>query len=235
MILREEEMRKLATEAELKALRAQINPHFLFNVLNTIGYLIDTAPERAATTLDSLTRLLRGILHRMDGSLTTLGEELELIQSYLDIERARFEERLNVRIDVPERLRGLQVPALVLQPIVENAVKHGIQSSLDGGTVTIVARVMPEWRRHAGSDVGRHLLSLEVCDTGAGATAEQLRRGRHEGIGLANVERRLRGHYGEAGSMTIASEPGGGTTVELRLPAQEPPNPTALPVVAAGG
>ncbi len=232
--LREQEMQKLSTEAELRALRAQINPHFLFNALNTIGYLIDTAPERAATTLNDLTGLLRGMLRRMDGSFTTLGEELELIRSYLDIERARFEERLTVRIDVPEALRGLQVPALVLQPIVENAVKHGIQSSLDGGTITIVAREMPASRR-PGHSIGVQTLSLEVCDTGAGATAEQVLHGRQEGIGLTNVERRLRGHYGAAGALTIVSEPGVGTTVELRLPAQEPASPTAVQVASATG
>ena len=98
--LREEEMQKLAAEAELKALRAQINPHFLFNALTTIGYLIDTAPARAVDTLLRLTHLLRGML-RPEGEFTTLGRELELVEHYLDIERERFEERLRVRIDVP--------------------------------------------------------------------------------------------------------------------------------------
>ena len=100
--LREQEIGKLATEAELRALRAQINPHFLFNALTTIGYLIQTAPPRALDTLMRLTALLRGVL-RSEGELTTLGRELELIEAYLDIERARFEERLRVRIDVPPR------------------------------------------------------------------------------------------------------------------------------------
>ncbi len=129
--LREQEIGKLATEAELRALRAQINPHFLFNALTTIGYLIQTAPARALETLMRLTALLRGVL-RSEGEFTTLGRELELIESYLDIERARFEQRLRVRIDVPPTLRDLRVPPLLLQPIVENAVKHGIAPDCDG-------------------------------------------------------------------------------------------------------
>jgi two-component system LytT family sensor kinase len=231
--LREQEMQKLATEAELRALRAQINPHFLFNALNTIGYLIDTAPERAATTLADLTSLLRGILRRMEGSFTTLGEELELVRSYLDIERARFEARLSVRIDVPDQIKTLQVPALVLQPIVENAVKHGIQPSMEGGHITIVGRVAPD-PRHPGQSRGAKVLSLEVRDTGVGATGEQWRRGRRNGIGLSNVERRLRGHYGDDASLRMTSEPGVGTTVQLRLPAQEAV-PANIPIASTVG
>src|SRR5207244_10305387 len=106
--LREQEMRKLATEAELRALRAQINPHFLFNALTTIGYLIGTAPSRALETLMRLTSLLRGVL-RSEGEYTTLGRELEVVESYLEIERARFEHRLRVRVDVPKGLRDLLV------------------------------------------------------------------------------------------------------------------------------
>ena len=123
--LREQEMSTLATEAELRALRAQINPHFLFNALTTIGYLVKAAPDRALETLMRLTSLLRGVL-RSEGEFTTLGRELDVIESYLEIERARFEERLRVRIDVPTALRRIRVPPLLLQPVVENAVKHGI-------------------------------------------------------------------------------------------------------------
>src|ERR671936_496984 len=104
-------MAKLATEAELRALRSQINPHFLFNALTTIGYLIQTAPERALDTLLRLTSLLRGVL-RSEGEFTTLGRELDIIKAYLDIEHARFEHRLTVHIDVPPRLRNLRIPAL---------------------------------------------------------------------------------------------------------------------------
>ena len=105
--MREREITQLAAEAELRALRAQLNPHFLFNALTTIGYLLKTAPERALGTLYRLTDLLRAVLRRPPGEVITLGEELDLVESYLAIERERFEERLTTRIDVPDELRAL--------------------------------------------------------------------------------------------------------------------------------
>src|SRR5581483_11529114 len=115
-------------------------PHFLFNALTTIGYLIQTAPDRALNTLLRLTALLRGVL-RSEGEFTTLGRELDIVESYLEIERARFEQRLSVRIDVPTDLRALRIPPLLLQPIVENAVKHGIAPLTEGGEVSVIARL----------------------------------------------------------------------------------------------
>ena len=105
--LREQQISKLAAEAELKALRAQLNPHFLFNALTTIGYLIQVTPDRALQTLMRLTELLRGVLKRSRGEFTSLGEELDLVDSLSAIEKARFEERLRVSIDVPLELRSL--------------------------------------------------------------------------------------------------------------------------------
>jgi two-component system LytT family sensor kinase len=207
--LREQEMSTLATEAELRALRAQINPHFLFNALTTIGYLVKAAPDRAVETLMRLTSLLRGVL-RSEGEFTTLGRELEVIESYLEIEHARFEERLNVRIDVPPELRHVRVPPLLLQPVVENAIKHGIATQRLGGDVTVSARF---------DDSGRErVLSLVVRDS-AGSTQVALARGRATGVGLRNIERRLAAQYGPAASLTIQTSPGAGTTVEIRLPA----------------
>jgi signal transduction histidine kinase len=208
--IREQEIGKLATEAELRALRAQVNPHFLFNALTTIGHLIQTAPPRALETLMRLTALLRAVL-RSEGEFTTLGRELEVVEAYLDIEHARFEQRLRVRIEVPPGLSSLRVPPLVLQPIVENAVKHGIATRRLGGEVTVSASV----DRSAGQSP--HLV-LIVRDTGAGATAEALRVGRVAGVGLNNVERRLACQYGTAASLSIRSDPDTGTTVEIRLP-----------------
>ena len=208
--LREQEIGKLATEAELRALRAQINPHFLFNALTTIGYLIQTAPPRALDTLLRLTALLRGVL-RSEGEFTTLGRELELVEAYLDIERARFEHRLHVSIDVPSKLRNIRLPPLVLQPIVENAVKHGIAQKQSGGHLAIRARV-------DGIDTNQRQLSITVEDTGAGATAEALEHGRNIGVGLRNVERRLECQYGAAASLSIRTVPERGTIVEIRVP-----------------
>jgi len=209
--LREQEIGKLATEAELRALRSQINPHFLFNALTTIGYLIQTSPTRALDTLLRLTSLLRGVL-RSEGELTTLGREIELVESYLEIERARFEQRLQVRIDVPAALRGVRVPPLVVQPLVENAVKHGIAPERHGGEVVVTARVDT-----AGPEP---VLAVVVRDSGAGASEQQLRRGRDQGVGLKNIEQRLRCQYGDAAALTIRSTPGLGTTVEVRLPVE---------------
>jgi two-component system, LytTR family, sensor kinase len=222
--IREREMERLATEAELRALRAQVNPHFLFNALTTIGYLIQTAPPRALETLLRLTSLLRGVL-RSEGEFTTLGRELEIIEAYLDIERERFEQRLRVSIDVPARLRSVRLPALVLQPLVENAVKHGIAPMASGGEVVIRARVDLSPR-------GVRQLTVTIRDSGAGVAPEQLHRRREQGVGLRNVERRLRGQYGSDASLSIDSVPGRGTTVDVRLPvtataAQPAPNKVA--------
>ncbi|HEX5080744.1 MAG TPA: histidine kinase [Blastocatellia bacterium] len=206
--LREQEATKLATEAELRALRAQVNPHFLFNSLTTIGYLIQTAPGRAFETLMRLTALLRGVLRRSDGEFATLGEEIELIESYLDIERARFEDRLRVTIDAPRETRNHRIPALLIQPLVENAIKHGVSPSRMGGEVVISAQVA------SGADT----LRISVRDTGLGASEESLIAGRNLGVGLSNVERRLKAHYGDQASFNIQSAPGKGMTVEMSLP-----------------
>ncbi|HWK09629.1 MAG TPA: histidine kinase [Vicinamibacterales bacterium] len=213
--IREQEMGKLATEAELRALRAQLNPHFLFNALTTIGYLIQTAPSRALETLLRLTALLRGVL-RSEGDFTTLGRELDIVESYLEIERARFEQRLRVTVDVPAGLRSIRLPPLVLQPIVENAVKHGIARKQTGGEVTIRARL----ETAAG---GQPLLAVTVQDTGAGASMQALERGRSTGLGLRNVARRLECLYGDAGSLTIHTGREEGTTVDLRVPVAAAP------------
>jgi signal transduction histidine kinase len=208
--LRERETAQLATEAELRALRAQINPHFLFNALTTIGYLIQTTPERALETLLRLTALLRGVT-RSDGEMTTLGREIDLVRAYLDIEHERFEERLRIEVDIPETLRAVRVPPLIVQPIVENAVKHGIAPLRDGGRVTVSARVR--------EGVAHPELSIVVQDTGQGIRDVPGGANAGTGVGLQNVARRLKCQYGDAATVTIASEPWRGTRVELRLPA----------------
>lgn len=209
--LHEQEMLKLATEAELRALRAQINPHFLFNALTTIGYLIQTAPDRAVQTLLRLTALLRAVLRKGEGEFCTLGEELELIEAYLDIERARFEDRLRVLLDVPAALHNVRIPALLLQPLVENAIKHGITPLRAGGEVVVWARL------EAGNDNAERL-HIRVTDTGQGAGEQTLAHGRKHGVGLANVEQRLQRHFADKASFSLRSAPGVGTTVELFIP-----------------
>jgi signal transduction histidine kinase len=199
---REQEFAKLATEAQLAALRAQINPHFLFNALTTIGYLIQTAPDKASETLIRLTRLLRGVLNA-GSDFSTLDDEIKLIENYLDIERARFEERLRVEIDVPEELRRLRIPSLILQPIVENAIKHAVSENKNGGTVRIKAEM--------NGDV---VLKLSVTDTGSGGSHPSENGG---GVGLQNVRERLASYYGVKAGLEVNFVSNEGKA-ELRLP-----------------
>lgn len=204
---REQKISKLAAEAQLTALRAQINPHFLFNSLTTIGYLIQTAPEKAFDTLLQLTRLLRSILNATS-EFSTLGDEIKLIESYLDIERARFEERLVVTIDVPHRLKMFRIPSLLLQPLVENSIKHGISENRNGGQV------------HIGASLERikneSFVKLVVTDTGSGTKHRTAKRG--SGLGLKNINERLASYYGEKAVFTLTTDPIAGTRAEITLP-----------------
>jgi signal transduction histidine kinase len=212
--LREQEFAKLATEAQLSALRAQINPHFLFNSLTTIGYLINTAPEKAFETLMKLTRLLRGVL-RSTGEFCTLGEEMKLIESYLDIEKARFEEKLSVKIEVAKDLENLRVPALILQPLVENAIKHGISENKNGGEVKISVNLETQ--------NGEVFLKVSVFDSGAGKRAEKLPHS--NGVGLKNIRERLQSYYGKTAGLTMNYDSKNGTSAEIKLPLAERGHP----------
>lgn len=208
-MLREREFSTLAAEAELRALRAQINPHFLFNTLTTLGYLIQTAPGRALETLMHLTTLLRSAFGS-EGAFTTLGHERELIECYLKIEHERFEERLESTVDIPDALLETTIPSLIVQPLVENAIKHGIGRVRDGGRVIVRARLEAD---------GEPYLRITVSNTGAplnGRTPPA-----HGGIGLDNVERRLRCCYGNAAGFTLTTADTGETVAEIRLPARD--------------
>ena len=173
--------------------------------------MIQEAPDRALQTLLSLTGLLRSVLRRSEGEFTTLGEEIELIADYLEIEKARFEDRLQVKIEVPEDLRRLRIPALLLQPLVENAIKHGITPLRAGGEVSI----------RAVRNSATNYLQLEVRDTGAGANSQQMQTGKRKGIGLSNVERRLHVHYNQQSTFNIRTAKGNGMCVEITVPLPE--------------
>jgi two-component system, LytTR family, sensor kinase len=206
--VREQEIRRLASEAELRALRAQINPHFLFNALTTIGHLIDAAPDRAVTTLLQLTELLRRVL-RSDGDLSTLGAELSFVTAYLDIEQARFEERLTVDIEVPAGLHVAVIPTLLIQPLVENAIKHGVAPFSRRGRLAIRARVE--------ATGAASVLVITVEDSGPGLRDVE-RASSRPGMGLKNIEERLLRAYGGQGTLRLISTAGSGTTAEVRLP-----------------
>ena len=198
--LREGNMRRLATEAELRALRAQLNPHFLFNALTSIGYLIEANPTRAIDALMRLTSLLRGVLYRSTTELTTLGDEMDLVRAYLDLEQIRFEDRLTVVVDVPTDLRGRWIPTLMLQPLVENAIKHGLEPLRTGGTVRISAAT------------DGTVLQVIVADSGRGAVPPTA-----SGIGLRNLTDRLHALYGGHATLEITAS-ADGTLVTIGLP-----------------
>lgn len=204
--LREESLLRLTSEAELQALRAQLHPHFLFNALTTLGHLVRTSPERAQATLYRLTSLLRAVLQRSTGELTTLGDELALVQDYLAIEHERFEERLDTVCNVPTELHDLRVPPLALQTLVENAIKHGISPIARGGRVSIEAQV------NAGE------LVLVVRDSGRGTATTMSEVPKGMGVGLTNLTRRLERLYGSAAQLQFMSAPDVGTTVTVRVP-----------------
>ncbi len=203
---RARELRDLAVSSQLAALRAQINPHFLFNSLNSIAQLISVDPGKAERCVERLSDIFRYLLTRSQVEFVSVADEMELVDAYLEIERTRFGDELTIHSHVDDRARPLQIPALILQPLIENAVKHGISQKIGGGTVYISAAV-------DGAD-----LCLTVRDTGIGIHHEGSVYER--GIGLRSVRDRLVRWYGPAYKPSIESVAGRGTTVSLRIPAR---------------
>jgi two-component system LytT family sensor kinase len=207
---------QLAADARLDALRAQINPHFLFNTLNTIASKARTDPDAARQLLLRLADFFRYSI-RQDGQFAEFAQEYFFVRTYLALEQARFGDRLKVRYDIDPQVLGAQVPVLVIQPLVENAVRHGLTSAGAGGTVTLRARVDPLVRATA----------ITVQDDGTGMDADTLGRvvrgeahagSAGGGIGLANISQRLDNLFADQYRFDVRSRPGGGTTVELRVP-----------------
>ncbi len=205
-----DKQQSLAMHSELKALRAQINPHFLFNTLNTIAALCRTDPRTARRLIIQFADFFRESLERQN-QFTTLDEELRYVNSYLVFERARFGSRLQIDWQIDDDARQATLPSLVLQPLVENAVKHGM------------AKTGPLHLGLAAKLDGSHLY-VQVHDDGVGIEAESLSKfddhnGSGLGIGLNNVRERLRSLYGSSGLINISSTVGEGTEVTLRIPA----------------
>ena len=206
-----ERQTELACRMELKALQSQINPHFLFNTINTIASLIRTDPPRARELLREFAVFYRRTLENSD-ELIPLSQELDYLRRYLAFERARFgEDRIRFREDVPGDLLSLPVPAFVIQPLVENAVQHGIRPA---GPLHITLAA-----HHEGGD----RVCLTVADDGRGIPASDLPHvldagfGRGLGIALKNVDDRLKGHFGPDSGIEVSSVEGDGTTVTLTL------------------
>ena len=195
-------------EAELRALRAQISPHFIYNALTAIASSVHTDPARARELLLDFADFTR-YSFRKHGQFTTLAEELRSIDKYLVLERARFGERLQVTLQIAPEVLSVAVPVFVLQPLVENAVRHGLENKAGPGHISIVA-----------ADAGP-VCQISVEDDGVGMDPQHARAnlaGREGGIGLANVDERLRAVFGPDYGLLVETAPGAGTKVSLRIP-----------------
>ena len=204
------EMRKQATEARLKLLETQLEPHMLFNTLANLRALIATDPPRAIQMLDRLNDYLRATLR---GSRTdaqsgahTLADEAARLRDYLELMAVRMGPRLSHSFDLPDELRNHPVPPLLLQPLVENAIRHGLEPRIEGGRITVRAR-----------HDGRQLL-IEVVDTGIGMAAADAAHTGDGGFGIAQVRERVASMPGGPGRVEVVSAPGAGTTIRVRLP-----------------
>ncbi len=200
------QLREELALAQARALQAQLQPHFLFNTLHTIGLLVAENPATAQRTLLRLGDLLRRTLALSETPSIALRDELAVLHEYLAIETTRFGDRLHVVVDVPEALLGRRVPSLILQPLVENALRHGIARLMSGGVL-----------RLAADEVGDRLL-LIVEDNGPGLAAEPAPAGGH---GLAATRRRLAVLHGTAAALEISRRPDGGTRVCIELPVSD--------------
>jgi two-component system, LytTR family, sensor kinase len=207
--LEAERVRSQLAESRLEALTAQLQPHFLFNTIQGISTLITRDPAAADEMLTSLSDLLRDVLRRGDRREVELCEELRVLESYLDISRRRFGERLTISMAVDDSVGRALVPFFILQPLVENALHHGIGSHAGAGTIQIAAR------RTGGR------LSLIVSDDGPGIVVPDT----HRGIGLANTRARLRELYGDAQSLDLSRPAEGGFRVTVSIPYREGPQP----------
>jgi hypothetical protein len=201
-------LQKSESDLRLTVLQAQVEPHFLFNTLASVRSLIASDPHRAAQTIDALAQHLRATLPKFReeaGTVSTLGEQFSICASYLELMKVRLGERLRLDVHLPDELRDLPFPPLLLISLVENAITHGVEPKPGVSTVTLAARV-------ADSPSGRQL-EVRVEDDGAG-----LEVGMGEGTGLANVRAQLRMRFGTAASLDVAGRYGGGALARMILP-----------------
>ncbi|HEY7530355.1 MAG TPA: histidine kinase [Gemmatimonadota bacterium] len=217
LLLRDGELRAARLEtrlarAQLDVLRLQLQPHFLFNTLHSISALVNEDPPGADRMLHRLRELLRLSLEGGERQEVALREELAFLEAYLDIERTRFEDRLQLEVEVDPEALDVRVPSLLLQPLVENAIRHGLGSRAGTGRISVRAR----------TDAGQ--LRIEVADDGRGLPPGGLPR---EGVGLGNTRARLAQLYGGAHRFQVHEPPEGGLTVTIDLPARaaSPPEP----------
>ncbi len=204
-----EEQERLLLHARMEALQNQINPHFLFNTLNSVSSLIRFDPDAARALISKLATILRRLLNSTD-AFVPLREEVEFIDNYLDIEVVRFgRDKLQVVKELDAASLDVMVPAMLLQPLVENSIKHGLSSKVEGGSIHLRSRLLDS------------RLVIEVEDDGVGMAAVPLHVAGDwggTGIGMANISERLQVLYGDTARMTVDSQEGKGTLVRIRLP-----------------
>jgi LytS/YehU family sensor histidine kinase len=197
-----EQLERTVLEARMEALQAQIEPHFLFNTLASIDQLIETDPPRASKMQRSLIRYLRSAMPQMrDGGRPSLGQQINLSSAFLEIMAVRMEDRLEFVVKVPEGLKSAVFPSMMLQTLVENAIKHGLEPKAAGGRLTISAEVVD----------GR--LAVQVEDNGMGFMPKS-----DDGVGLANIRERLKSLYGGRAELIISVPPAGGTCATIKVP-----------------
>ena len=209
-----ESLKRQVVEARMAAMQAQVEPHFLFNTLASIDHLIEVDPPRASQMQKNLIALLRASMPTMreasgngQGGDRHLGRELAVIRPYLEILKVRMEERLSTEIDLPDGLLSAEFPPMMLQTLVENAIKHGLEPKPEGGKLSIRAEIV------------HGKLAVSVADTGLGfGRAASSGKTAGTGVGLANIRERLQLLYGNLASLTIIENPGGGTKVTLAVP-----------------
>lgn len=198
------EREKEALETKLRMLQAQIEPHFLFNTLSNVVSLIDTDPSRGKAMLLDLTRYLRTSLARTMPEKTSLGQELDMIISYLNIQKIRMGERLTFTVDVPDELKGTPFPPMLLQPLVENAVRHGLEPKIEGGGIQIRGRA------------DQSSLRIEVSDTGQGISSMNA-----GGVGMKNVRDRLALLFGDRAKFIVEENSPSGVKAVIEVPVHD--------------
>jgi len=208
--IQEEKIKRLtsetkAAEANLKLLQAQIEPHFLFNTLSNVVSLLDTDPSKGKTMLVYYIQYLRASLSKIREEEATLGQEMEMIRAYLNIFKVRMGDRLQYKIDLPEKLKANTFPPMLIQPLVENAIKHGLEPKIEGGNILI------------SGEEKNGILRLEVADTGDG-----FKGGKNSGMGLSNIRERLQSLYGNSGRLILEENQPAGVTATIEVPHGKP-------------
>ncbi len=211
------EVRSQASEAQLKLLETQLEPHMLFNTLANLRMLIGTDPVRAQEMLDRIIAYLRATLSASRSTLHPLANEFDRLHDYLELMAVRMGSRLAYTLDLPDALRDAPVPPLLLQPLVENAIRHGLEPQVEGGHITVRASTRP--------GPGVPLLVIEVNDTGVGLQGTMPTPGPGQSFGLTQVRERLATLHGAAGTLDLIAASAGGTSASVVFPLKPAPNP----------